>query len=595
MQQQQTQALRFMLRMADKRRVRLALSCLCSAAGALFAMIPYIVVYRIADELLRAPADMAAVRRLIVIALIAIAARFAFMGISTALAHGAAFHLLYDMRVRLIEKLGKLPLGYFGTQHSGRLKKVVADDVERIESFIAHHLPDLTASVVAPLVTAIYLFTVDWRLAIAALLPIPAAFAVQGWMAARGRRRDDMKRMHAISESMNGAIVEFVHAMPVIKSFNQTVHTFTRFRFSAERYAELWTRIARNKVPLYTLFMLLLESGMLFVLPFGVWLHAQNEITLPVLLLFLLLGVGLTAPLRQISTLAHMMQNNIEGVLRIQAVLDEKEQTASAHDGSSSQTPQTFEITFREVRFGYGEREVLKGVTLTAEHGKVTAFVGPSGAGKSTAAQLIARFYDPMYGHISLGGIDVSAIPPERLTDMVSFVFQDVPIVSDMISANLRMGKEDADESELELAARAAQAHSFITALPEGYETRIGDGGVSLSGGERQRLAIARAILKNAPVLVLDEAFAYADAENEANIQEALSRLLEGKTVVVIAHRLSTIMDADRIVVFEDGEVSGIGTHEELLQRNSLYAGMWSAYREAEQWSLGKRKEEPYV
>lgn len=579
----------FLLRLAGKQRGKLILSCFSSAVSALCALIPFVIVYQLADVVLDQPIDFSAVQKLILTALFAILLRFVFMGISTMLAHAAAFHVLYDLRVRLIDKLGKLPLGFFSTQHSGGLKKIIAVDVERIESFIAHHLPDMTASVVAPLLTAAYLFTVDWRLAIAALLPIPAAFAVQGLMTARGRRSNDMKRMHDLSETMNGAIVEFVHAMPVIKSFNQTVHSFARYHDSVTNYADLWTQIARKKTPLYVLFLLLLESGLLFIIPVGLWLYGQHEIEFSVLLLFLLLGVGLTAPLRQISTLSHMMQNNLESVRRIEAVLDEEEQSVPEH--SRTLLPQRFDIDFRKVHFSYGNREVLMGIDLNAAHGKVTAFVGPSGAGKSTAAQLIARFFDPVNGVVTLGDIDLRSIAPEQLMDLVSFVFQDVPVISDTVSANLRMGKNDADDSELIQAALAAQAHEFIIALPDGYDTRIGDGGIPLSGGERQRLAIARAILKNAPVLILDEAFAFADAENESKIQVALSRLLQGKTVVVIAHRLSTIADADCIVVFDNGHVIAEGTHMELIQHCPLYASMWQAHREAGDWSLDGKEE----
>jgi ATP-binding cassette subfamily B protein len=582
----------FLLRLAGQQRGKLILSCLCSAVSALCSLIPFVIVYQLVDVVLHKPIDFTAVQKLIWIALFVILLRFFFMGISTMLAHAAAFHVLYDLRVRLIDKLGKLPLGFFSAQNSGGMKKIIADDVERIESFIAHHLPDLTASLIAPLLTAGYLFTVDWRLAIAALLPIPSAFAVQGLMAARGKRSEDMKRMHDLSENMNGAIVEFVHAMPVIKSFNQTVHSFARYHDSVENYANLWTQIARKKTPLYVLFLLLLESGLLFILPSGLWLYGQHDIKFSVLLLFLLLGVGLTAPLRQISTLSHMMQNNLESVRRIKAVLDEEEQ--AVHEQLCTIMPERFDIHFHKVHFSYGDREVLKGIDLMAGHGKVTALVGPSGAGKSTAAQLIVRFFDPAHGRLTLGGIDLRLIEPEQLMDMVSFVFQDVPVLSDTVSANLRMSKNDADDSELIQAALAAQAHEFILALPDGYDTLIGDGGVPLSGGERQRLAIARAILKNAPVLILDEAFAFADAENESKIQKALSNLLQGKTVIVIAHRLSTIIDADCIVVFDNGHVIAQGTHKELIQHCSLYASMWQAHREAGDWSL-EVKEEDHV
>lgn len=588
-----TTPLPFMLRLVQKQRVKLIASCICSAASAVFALVPYVLVFRITDLLLRATVEWADIRWLILMAFISILLRFILMGASTMLAHTAAFHVLYDLRVRLTDKLGKLPLGFFSEQHSGRVKKIVADDVERIESFIAHHLPDLTASLVAPLLTIAYLFSVDWRLAIAALLPIPAAYAVQGIIFLRGRRSEDMKQMHHLSETMNGAIVEFVHAMPVIKSFNQTVHSFARYRNSVESYAALWGEIARKKTPLYTLYLLLLESGLLFIMPLGAWMYVQGSVTFPVLVLFLLLGVGLTAPLRQISTLAHMMQNNMEGVRRIQQLLAEEDLSSSMTVCTGSM-PTQFDISFQNVTFAYEKRQVLQGIYFTAEHGKVTALVGPSGAGKSTAAQLIARFYEVSSGVIQIGGIDIRSIPPERLMDTMSFVFQDVPVVSDTVAANLRMGKVEAQDDELISAAKAAQAHEFIMALPNGYNTLIGEGGVHISGGERQRIAIARAILKDAPILILDEAFAFADAENEAKIQDALSRLMHQRTVIVIAHRLSSITDADCIVVLEDGHISGMGTHDELLAHNPLYAGMWMAHREADDWSL-EGKDGAYV
>ncbi|WP_289355083.1 ABC transporter ATP-binding protein [Paenibacillus sp. S-12] len=588
-----TTPLPFMLRVVQKQRAKLIASCICSAASSVFALVPYVLVFRITDLLLRATVEWPDIRWHVLMAFISILLRFILMGASTMLAHAAAFHVLYDLRVRLIGKLGKLPLGFFSEQHSGRVKKIVADDVERIESFIAHHLPDLTASLVAPCLTIAYLFSVDWRLAIAALLPIPAAYAVQGIIFLRGKRSEDMKQMHHLSETMNGAIVEFIHAMPVIKSFNQTVHSFARYRNSVESYAALWGEIARKKTPLYTLFLLLLESGLLFIMPLGAWLYVQGNVTFPVLVLFLLLGVGLTAPLRQISTLAHMMQNNMEGVRRIQQILAEEE-LSSSMSVCTRNMPTQFDISFQNVTFAYKNRQVLQGIHFTAEHGKVTALVGPSGAGKSTAAQLIARFYEVSSGAIQIGGIDIRSIPPEQLMDLVSFVFQDVPVVSDTVAANLRMGKEEAQDNELISAAKAAQAHEFIMALPNGYQTLIGEGGVHISGGERQRIAIARAILKDAPILILDEAFAFADAENEAKIQDALSRLVHQRTVIVIAHRLSSITDADCIVVMEDGCISGMGTHDELLEHNPLYARMWKAHREADDWSL-EGKDGAYV
>ncbi|WP_259391746.1 ABC transporter ATP-binding protein [Paenibacillus thiaminolyticus] len=560
----------FLLRLVRKQRVKLLTSCICSAASAVFGLIPYVLVFRIAEQLLEPSIDWAPGRQFILLALVSILLRFALMAASTMLAHAAAFHVLYDLRVRLIEKLGKLPLGFFSEQHSGRVKKVAADDVERIEAFIAHHLPDLTASIVAPLLTAAYLFIVDWRLALAALLPIPAAYAVQGMMLMRGKRSTDMKRMHDLSEAMNGAIVEFIHAMPVIKSFNQTVHSFARYRHSVESYAALWSQIARRKTPLYTLFLLLLESGLLFIMLLGVWMYGQQMIPLPVLVLFLLLGVGLTAPLRQISTLGHMMQNNVEGVRRIQQLLEGKEQAEGL--AAALPLPERFDIAFRQVRFGYEERQVLRGIDFVAEHGKVTALVGPSGAGKSTIAGLISRYWDVTEGAVKIGGVDVRDMRSEELLASISMVQQQPYLFNETIADNIRMGRPAATDAEVVEAAQAAHCHEFIMKLPLGYGTIAGEGG---------------AMLKDAPIIILDEATASLDPENEVHLQRAITKLTHRKTVLVIAHRLKTIRGADSIIVVEQRRIAETGTHDELLAQGGLYHRLWQEQQKIGGWKIG--------
>lgn len=583
---QKQKPIKLLIELASRHRWKLGFSCFFAALGALLALAPYAIVSRLANEWINPTIDSAYVQQLVMIALAAALLRFLLQGASSMLSHASAYHLMYDMRVRLTNKLGRMPLGFFSENHSGRLKKTISEDVERIEQLVAHHLPDLIASLLMPVITFVFLLTVDWRMALVSLVPIPIALGVQAWMMKKSGGKE-MEQYYATLGKMNETITEFVRAMPVIKAFQLTVDSFSPYRQAVTTYSELWIQLSRRKVPLYALYQVIIESGLIVILPFGLWFYQEGSLTLPDFVLFLLLGAGLTASLKQLSSLGHTVHNTLESVKRMEEIMSEPEMIA-ANDGSKRPL-KAFDIKFQQVHFSYGARTVLTDINLTVPERTVTALVGPSGAGKSTMAQLIARFWDPESGEIRLGGIPLREMAVEDVMEQVSFVFQDVSVLNDTVWANIRMGKENITEEQIMNAAKAAQAHDFIMALPNGYETMIGEGGVRLSGGERQRLAIARALCKNAPVLVLDEATAFADPENESKIQEALSRLLTDKTVVVIAHRLSTIVDADQIVVMDAGRIVGKGSHEELLRSCALYEGMWHRYQEAEDWTLERR------
>ncbi|MCG7406324.1 ABC transporter ATP-binding protein/permease [Paenibacillus sp. ACRRX] len=577
-------SLRKLLELAGTHRVQLFWSCLFSVMSAALSLVPYLIVYQMTVALLTPPVDTGAVWTMVWIALGAVVLRFGLLAASTIISHTAAYRILYSLRIQLTNKLASLSLGYFSDRTSGKLKKIIAEDVERIENFIAHHLPDFASSLFTPLFTVIVLFAMDWRLALAALIPIPLAFFMQSTMfRGQGER---MKEYHQTLEVMNSTILEYVRAMPIIKSYRMTVQSFVRYQDSVNQYTSFWIRTSRRLAPVYALFMVMIETGLLFILPVGIWLYTSGDVSLEILLLFLILGVGFTVPIKQISELGHMLKANMEGVNRIEDILQEDE----IKEPVNALIPQRHDLEFANVHFSYGKQQVLHNVSFRAEEGTITAFVGPSGAGKTTAAQLIARFWDVSSGSICIGGVNLKDMKTEILMDRIAFVFQDVFMLNDSVLENIRLGRKEATDSEVYAAATAAQAHTFITELPDGYRTVIGDGGMHLSGGERQRISIARAILKNAPILILDEATAFADPENEAHIQDALSELLPGKTVVVIAHRLSTITDVDCIIVFEEGRIAGSGKHEELLQHCDTYRSLWKAYTAASVWVVGGKE-----
>jgi ATP-binding cassette subfamily B protein IrtA len=570
-----------LIELAGQRKEKLTASAALAAAGTLFGFVPYIVIYLVAVALLSPPIDEAYVWNLALIALGATIARFVLMYFSTVLSHMAAFEILFGIKRSLMEKIGCLPLGYLNTRTSGGVKKIITEDVDRIELFIAHHIPDVVSGIVLPVVTILFLFTVDWRLALVSLVPVPLALIAM-LHAYRESESKSMKGYFNALDEMNGIIVEYVRGMPVIKVFNQTVASFSRLRESVYNYRDYVVRWTRECVPAFSAFTVCINLPILFILPAGVWFFITGTLELPVLILFLILGVGYMSGMMKMMMFGGIWRQIGEGVSRIDAIMNEPELPAPEHP----KIPDEYSVEFRDVFFSYGSEPVLSGVSFAAPAGSVTALVGPSGAGKSTAAQLIPRFWDVDSGSITVGGVDVRDIPPEKLMDMVSFVFQDLFMFHDTIEENIRMGNKKASKEEVAAAAGAAQADGFIRELPDGYDTVIGSAGTYLSGGEQQRIILARAILKDAPVIVLDEATAFADPENESKIQAAFANLMKGKTAIVIAHRLSTITDAGRIVVIDDGEVEECGRHEELLEKTGLYARMWEAHTSARRWRL---------
>ncbi|NKQ35181.1 MAG: ABC transporter ATP-binding protein [Chloroflexi bacterium] len=565
--------------LAGQHKGKLSLSALLAVLSAGLSLVPFYIIYLIAVELLEPPVEQALVWQLVWYFVAAVIGRFLLLFVAMAVSHIAAFNTLYDLRIKLAEELGRLPLGFFNRRTTGGIKKALSEDVERIELFLAHHIPDLAAGIALPLMTLILFFVLDWRMAIAALLPLPIAF-IMLFLAYRDSETM-MKTWQDSLEEMNGTIVEYVRGMPVVKIFNQTVQSFTRFQGSVYGYRDIVVKHTHKMAPPWGAFVAIVASPLLFILPTGVWLYLRGSLELSMLLLFSILGAGYLNTLPKVISFSNWANLINDGVKRIDEILRQP----PIQMPETPRLPQRYDIEFRDVGFAYDEKQVLKNINLKVAEGSVTALVGPSGAGKTTLACLLPRFWDIEEGEILIGGVNIKEMSPEMLMDKVSFVFQDIFMFTDSVFENVRMGKEGGTEEEIIAAAKLAQAHEFIEKLPKGYQTVIGEGGEThLSGGEKQRIAIARAILKDAPIVILDEATAFADPENEAKIQDAFSRLLQEKTVIVIAHRLSSITDADQIVVIDEGQIVEQGEHAELLAQTTLYKRMWQAHTAAQDW-----------
>ncbi|TQF16862.1 ABC transporter ATP-binding protein [Myxococcus llanfairpwllgwyngyllgogerychwyrndrobwllllantysiliogogogochensis] len=559
------------------------LAALSSTVAAALGLVPFFVVARMATAIYAEPPKLDEVRTLALVAVGALVLRYLFVAGATMAAHIAAFRILHALRLRIARKLGAVPLSFFSRRSTGSLKTTLMDDVNQIESFVAHNFPDAVAAMVVPLATAVALLWEDWRMALASIAVAPLAV---GAMALAMR---DVGKAHArwneIQQRMNASLLEYFRGIKVIKTFGLSAARFGDLSRSIEEGLAWMEGFMRTNGRGYGAFGALIGSSLVVLVPLGGWLYVRGGLSLESLVLFLVLGPQLLMSLMRLMFAWGNVERVTAGNERIHDIL----LAPDLEDVAGTESPRHDGISFREVDFRYDSagKDVLHRVTFDAPAGKVTALVGPSGAGKSTLVKLVPRLWEAHGGTVELGGVDVRKLPLDTLLSRVSMVFQDVFLFHGSVRDNLRLGRAEATDAELEAACRAARAHDFILGLPQGYDTMLGERGARLSGGEKQRLSIARALLKAAPVLLLDEATAFADPENEARIQEALSELCEGRTVVVVAHRLSTIATADHIVVLDGGRVQDQGPHEVLLSRCALYQRLWASHSDARDWSLG--------
>jgi|AGTN01.1.fsa_nt_gi ABC-type multidrug transport system, ATPase and permease components len=568
--------MKLLLSLMRKRAWLLAGAGIAGSGAAVLTLVPLVTIWLLAIQLLAPVPDQDAMLQAVWLTAGGLVLRWLLMAAAGACSHVAAFDLIFLMWLEAARHLGRLPLGFLLRTGAGDLKRVLHDDIERLEMFFAHMLPDAISAVTATLAGAAVLLVVDWRLGLAAMMPVPLAVAMQIvlWRGA-GKK---VAGYYADLGRMNAAIVDFIRAIPVIKTFGRNEVSIGRLRETTARYSDTVAKFTRAAAPGWVAFTAVLGASLVFMLPVGGMLLANGTLDGPTFILCLTVGMGVCLPLMRVVTFTSSLRVVLAGMERLAAIMGQ----SPLEEGTRTSPPPDFTLSFEDVWFSHGDRPALAGVTVAFPHGTHTALVGRSGAGKTTLAHLAARFWPPDRGTVRLGGVDIADFPLARLNSMVACVFQDVFLFHDTIFENIRLGRPQATREQVVAAAEAAQIHDFIVGLPQGYDTVVAERGHTLSGGQRQRLSIARAILKDAPVIVLDEATAFADPLSERAIHEALANLCQGRTVVTIAHRLATLRHADRIVVMDDGRIVGQGVHADLLRDCPIYARLWEAHGQAE-------------
>lgn len=568
---------------AEQCRWKMALSVVLAICGVAGALLPYLGVYQIILLFFAGTATMDAVLPWIGLCVAGYVIKQVFHGLSTTFSHISAYHILESIRRALSEKLMRVPLGSALSKTAGEWKSVIVDRVETIELPLAHMIPEGISNLLLPVCVFGYMLTMDWRIALSALVCVPVGAVVYGIMMRNYSSQYD-KYMKA-SNHVNSVIIEYTEGIQVIKAFNQSTGSYEKYADSVERFKTFTLDWFRSTWGLMNLGAAILPSTLLGMLPVGVLLYLAGDLTPAQLTLAIILSLSVIGPVSWFN-------NAVNDFKSIQYAIRDVNQVLALDELDDAGEPAVLEdctVSLNQVRFAYNSQDgdVLHGIDLNLPQGSFTALVGPSGGGKSTVAKLIARFWDVTGGSISIGGVDIRKIPLAQLAKTVSFVSQDNFLFNCSLLENIRLGKPEAADEEVFAAARAAQCEDFIGRLEKGWDTSAGEAGGKLSGGERQRIAIARAILKDAPVIILDEATAFTDPENEAQLQASIARLTRGKTLLVIAHRLSTIKDADHIVLLKDGRIEADGTHESLLADSGLYRKMWEAHVGARCWSAG--------
>ena len=562
-----------------------AAAAVLASLSSLAMLGPLWAVYRAVDDVVGGVAERSAMFRYAGLAAVLLLLQYALMASASWISHRAAFATLEQIRLRIGRRLGRVPLGFLTSRRSGEVQRTLSDDIERLELFLAHAVPDIVSAFTSLVFMIVWLVIVDWRMALVSLAVVVVALPIMAIGVSRGSAK--LGVYTASMARMNASVVEFVRAMPVVRTFNGTRRVFGETKDAIDDAARYEAEWGREFLPMFTVFYVLVTSPILTILPVGLLQWHTGAVDTSTLLFFFVVGLGFTLSLLNLMNVMLMLATLGLGARLVQE-LDEADVLPEVTEDARLESPR-IEVT--DVEFSYSGRDgtsppVLQDVTFDAEPGEVTAIVGPSGAGKSTLARLMLRFWDVDRGSIRVGGVDIREMPISQLMDQVAFVFQETFLFNDSVAANLRFAKPDATDEEIIEAAKAARAHEFVSRLPRGYETQIGESGGRLSGGERQRLAVARAILKDAPIVILDEATAYADPENEVALQGALDRLTEGRTVIVIAHRLSTVAGADQTLVFEAGRIAERGRHADLIRQEAVYASMWEAFTEASSIAL---------
>ncbi|HEO2647598.1 TPA: ABC transporter ATP-binding protein [Streptococcus pyogenes] len=559
--------------LAKKEHSKLKTSVFIASIGVIAGIIPYIAASRILVELLKGNEDFKIYSLWLGIGLLSYILKSFLYSMALSVSHKATFSVLKDVRLRMLEKLPKMPLGEIISVPSGNFKQIIVDQVESMEKPLAHLLPEMTSNLLGSLSIFIYLLFLDWRMALLSLVSIPVGMLFMGLV--MKNYAVQYEGSVKVNREMNSAIIEYVNGIEVIKTFNQDKRSYAKYKdkvIANARYFYEWMKSCQLPV---SLSKNISPTTMITVLPFGWYFYISGSLSAEVFISVIILSLGIAGPL--LETI-----NFVDGLAKIgtiansiNLILEGKEQKHSDREV----TIQQYNIDLQNVKFGYEEeKEILHGISLNIKEGTTVAFVGPSGSGKSTLAKLIAGYWDITEGNINIGGYNLNEIPLKQLYSLTAFVSQDNFLFNESIRENIRMGNPSASDKEVEDIAKKSGCHDFIMKMEHGYDTVVGSSGSHVSGGERQRISIARAMLKNAPIVILDEATSYIDPENEVIIKHALSKLIKDKTVIIIAHRLSTITDAEQIFLIENGELVSYGKHDELLKGCELYRNMWNAH-----------------
>ncbi len=563
-----------LLEWAGKDRQYLYVSIILALLSSLSTIVPYFAFYKIIDAVVLGTCDFDFALTWAAMVLIAAAMRVFCNLAATLASHRGAYNTLFRVRCMVTEHMAKMPLGALNERSTGEIKYVMNESIEKLELFLAHNLPELVLYLSGPIVMFVYLLTVNVPLALLSIVPLLLVVVVMVVMFWRFSKF--MPEVNASSGNLSGAIHEYVNGMRLIKAYNMGAQSFKKYAFAIKSQHSMWGAISRATGPLYAAYVVLLECGILFLVPLGGYFFVHGSITAGVLLLFAFVGTQYLTDIRPLQELGSSLSYVLNGVNQVKEILE----TPLFSGGDPF--PKQHDIELKNVAFSYTEGEpVLEYVNLHIAHGERVAFVGVSGAGKSTLVQLISRFYDVTEGSIAIGGVDVKDIDYEQLLQNVSVVFQNSFLTHGSVFENIAMGNHAVTLKEVRAAALESQIDDFIMSLPEGYETKVGSYGTRFSGGQKQRICIARAILKNAPILILDEATSAADPENQVEIDRAIENLCQGKTVIIVAHRLGIVQGCDRIAVVEKRGVSRIGSFDDMRENSLYFAGVWRDYNSA--------------
>ena len=564
-------------------------SWILSAISALIALVPYYFIWQVMREVLEVAPDFSRAQNLtyngwmaVMFAVIAVLVYIAGLMCS----HLGAFRIATNLRLQSMNHIVKLPLGFAEHFGSGKLRKIVNESSAATETYLAHQLPDRANALATPCGLLVLLFVFDWRLGLLSLAPVLLGFLIM--MAMTGKEmQQKMKEYQNALDDMSNEAVEYVRGIPLVKTFCQTIFSFKKFKDSIDRY-KVWVIAYTKQLRTPMMFYTAAINGVFVFLIAGALLFTQDQVTTEFLLnlvFYIIITPIISVTLTRIMFQSENAMIVDDALQRIDSVLNLEPLKETAHP----MHPKDGSVELEQVHFSYnGEKDVLNGISISIPAGQTVAFVGPSGGGKTTLANLISRFFDPQSGTVRVGGVDVRDIPKEELMNTVSFVFQNSRLIKASIFENVRLGKPEATREEVMAALKNAQCDDILEKLPDGMDTVIGTKGVYLSGGEQQRIAIARVMLKNTPIIILDEATAFADPDNETRVQAAFSKLSQGKTVIMIAHRLSTVAGADRIYVVKDGQIAESGSSRELMERGGLFARMWQNYQTSIQWKVQK-------